>query len=80
MYNKAMAKDATLSTIIDADLKRAVTSLAKSRGMKLRSLIEYALREQLEDLLDVSVYQQRLNEETAGVREVEAYFKNLRRK
>ncbi len=75
-----MAKQATLSTIIDADLKRAVSQVAKSRGMKLCALIEYALREQLEDFLDGSVYEQRLNEETVAVKEVATYLAKLRKK
>lgn len=59
-----MAKDATLSTLIDADVKEAVTQFCKERGLKLRYLIEEALVEQLEDAIDLEAYHARRHEET----------------
>lgn len=59
-----MSETATLSTIIDADVKEAVTNFCKKRGIKLRYLIEQALLEQLEDEIDLEAYRIRRNEET----------------
>lgn len=59
-----MAKEATLSTVINADVKEAVTRFCKERGLKLRYLIEEALIEQLEDAIDLEAYHNRRHEET----------------
>ena len=59
-----MAKTATLSTIIDAQVKKAVTQYCKQRGIKLRYLVEKALVEQLEDEIDLAAYLERRYEET----------------
>lgn len=59
-----MSETATLSTIIDARVKDAVTRFCKSRGMKMRNLVEQALIEQLEDEIDLEAYRKRRNEET----------------
>ncbi len=58
-----MSQTATLSTIIDAQVKVAVTEFCKRRGVKLRYLVEQALIEQLEDEIDLEAYHQRKNEE-----------------
>jgi len=59
-----MSETATLSTIIDARVKDAVTRFCKSRGIKMRYLVEQALIEQLEDEIDLEAYRKRRNEET----------------
>lgn len=58
-----MAKDATLSTLIDAGVKEAVTRFCRERGLKLRYLIEAALVEQLEDAADLEAYHSRQHEQ-----------------
>lgn len=65
-----MSETATLSTIIDARVKDAVTEFCKRRGIKMRFLIEQALIEQLEDEVDLEAYQKRRNEETFTLEEV----------
>ena len=47
-----MSETVTLSTIIDARVKKAVTEFCKRRGVKMRYLIEQALVEQMEDEID----------------------------
>jgi hypothetical protein len=59
-----MSETATLSTVIDAEVKEAITAFCKRRGIKLRYLIEQALVEQLEDEIDLEAYRERRNEET----------------
>lgn len=58
-----MSQTSTLSTIIDTQVKDAVTEFCKRRGVKLRYLVEQALIEQLEDEIDLEDYHQRKNEE-----------------
>lgn len=65
-----MSETATLSTIIDARVKDAVTEFCKRRGIKMRFLIEQALIEQLEDEIDLEAYRKRRNEETFTLEEV----------
>ncbi len=57
-----MSETATLSTIIDARVKDAITSFCKRRGIKLRYLVEQALIEQLEDEIDLEAYRSRRDE------------------
>ncbi len=71
-----MNETATLSTIIDAQVKEALVSFCKRRGIKLRYLIEQALVEQLEDEIDLEAYHARRNEETVPLEEVLAGLKN----
>lgn len=71
-----MNETATLSTIIDAQVKDALVSFCKRRGIKLRYLIEQALVEQLEDEIDLEAYHARRNEETVSLDEVLAGLKN----
>jgi antitoxin component of RelBE/YafQ-DinJ toxin-antitoxin module len=61
--NKAMEKQSTLSTSIDSDLKKALTAFCKRRGLKIQSVVENAIREQLEDEIDLASYDERKNEE-----------------
>jgi Family of unknown function (DUF6290) len=65
-----MSETATLSTIIDAQVKDAITAFAKRRGIKLRYLIEQALIERLEDEIDFEAYHARRNEETVPLEQV----------
>ncbi len=57
-----MHSTSTLSTIIDAQVKKAATDFCHRRGLKLRYLIERALVEQLEDEIDLEAYNARRNE------------------
>lgn len=65
-----MSETATLSTIIDARVKDAVTEFCRSRGIKMRYLIEQALIERLEDEIDLAAYYERRNEETYSLEEI----------
>lgn len=65
-----MSETATLSTIIDARVKDAVTSFCRQRGIKLRYLIEQALLERLEDEIDLEAYRLRRNEETIPLEQI----------
>lgn len=70
-----MNETATLSTVIDARVKEAITSFCKRRGIKLRYLVEQALVEQLEDEIDLEAYRERRNEETVSFESVLAKLK-----
>ena len=59
-----MGKTSTLSTVVDAAVKEAATEFCKHRGLKLRSFVEQALVEQLEDEIDLEAYHARRSEET----------------
>jgi len=65
-----MSETATLSTIIDARVKDAITAFCKRRGIKLRYLVEQALVEQLEDEIDLEAYRERRDEETFSLEEI----------
>lgn len=65
-----MSETATLSTVIDARVKDAITSFCKRRGIKLRYLVEQALIEQLEDEIDLEAYRERRDEETFSLEEI----------
>ncbi len=58
-----MAKQVTLSTSIDSELKEALAIFCKKKGLKIQSVVENAIREQLEDEIDLASYQERKNEE-----------------
>lgn len=58
-----MSKQATLSTNIDSELKRALSAFCKKRGLKIQSVVENAIREQLEDELDLASYYERKDED-----------------
>lgn len=57
-----MAKNTTLSTVIDLELKQALTLFCKKRGLKIQNVVENAIREQLEDEIDLATYHERKNE------------------
>jgi Family of unknown function (DUF6290) len=65
-----MGRTATLSTIIDADVKRALTAYCGRSGLKMRSVIERAIVEQLEDEIDLQAYRDRKDEPTIPLEEV----------
>lgn len=64
-----------LSTVIDADIKKAATAYCIAHGLKLQYLIEQALLERLEDAVDLEAYQKRKNEETFSLEEVLKEYK-----
>lgn len=70
MNNKEMEKQTTLSTTIDADLKKALAAFCKKRGLKIQSVVENAIREQLEDEIDLASYNERKNEEEISLASV----------
>jgi len=57
-----MAKLANLSTQIDSELKKALSIFCKNRGLKIQSVVENAIREQLEDEMDLADYLKRKDE------------------
>ena len=65
-----MSKQATLSTSIDIDLKEALSAFCKKKGLKIQSVVENAIREQLEDEIDLSSYNARKNEEEFSLTQV----------
>ena len=58
MFNNVMPESATatLSTVIDARVKRALSLYCKRKGLKVRYVVEEALIEQLEDEIDLQAY------------------------
>ncbi|HAG91894.1 MAG TPA: hypothetical protein DCL41_08485 [Bdellovibrionales bacterium] len=58
-----MAKQATLSTNIDLELKKALSDFCKRHGLKIQSVVETAIREQLEDEIDLGSYHERKDED-----------------
>ncbi len=71
-----MLKQSTLSTNIDSELKDALSAFCKKRGLKIQSVVENAIREQLEDEIDLQSYQERKNEEEISLAQV---LKKLKR-
>ncbi len=61
---------ATLSTVIDAEVKKAATAYCKRSGIKLQYLVEKALVEQLEDVIDLEAYRERRDEPVVALSEV----------
>ncbi len=72
-----MAKHATLSTNIDFALKEALSLFCKKKGLKIQSVVENAIREQLEDEIDLTSYLERKNEEDVSLAQV---LKKLKKK
>ena len=62
-----MTRQATLSTNIDADLKKALTLFCKKKGLKIQSVVECAIRDQLEDEIDLAAYFDRKDEEEVSL-------------
>jgi antitoxin component of RelBE/YafQ-DinJ toxin-antitoxin module len=67
MDNRGMEKQSTLSTNIDSDLKKALAAFCKKRGLKIQSVVENAILEQLEDEIDLASYDERKNEEEVSL-------------
>ena len=65
-----MSKQAILSTNIDFELKEALSSFCKKKGLKIQSVVENAIREQLEDEIDLVSYQERKKEEEVSLSQV----------
>ncbi len=76
MDNKEMSKQATLSTSIDSELKQALSLYCKKRGLKIQSVVETAIREQLEDEIDLADYHKRKDEDEISLASV---LKKLKR-
>lgn len=70
-----MSKNATLSTIIDAEVKDALSAFCNRKGLKIRDVIENALIEQLEDEIDLEAYKLRKNEERIPFKIIKAQSK-----
>lgn len=65
-----MAKEANLSTVIDARIKNAITEYCKRKGLKLRYVVENALLEQIEDEIDAEAIRSRDGEESVPLENV----------
>ena len=65
-----------ISTNIDFELKQALSIFCKKHGLKIQSVVENAIREQLEDEIDLSSYLERKNEEELSLTSV---FKKLKK-
>ena len=65
-----MSKQATLSTNIDFELKEALALFCKKRGLKIQSVVETAIREQLEDEIDLQSYLDRKDEKEISLSNV----------
>jgi hypothetical protein len=70
-----MAKLTSISTNIDSELKKALTTFCKKKGLKIQSFIEAAIVEQLEDLVDIEAYHSRKDEETIPLEELLKKYK-----
>ena len=63
-----MNKSSTvLSTNIDKELKKALSLFCKKKGLKIQSVVEAAIREQLEDEMDLATYFERKDEEEVSL-------------
>ena len=72
MFNNDMSEPATatLSTVIDARVKRALSVYCKRKGLKVRYVVEEALVEQLEDEIDREAYYARKEEDLFSLEEI----------
>lgn len=61
---------ATLSTVIDARVKHALTVYCKRKGLKVRHVVEEAIVEQLEDEIDREAYFARKEEPLYSLEEI----------
>lgn len=59
-----------LSTNIDFDLKQALVLFCKRKGIKIQSVVENAIREQIEDEIDLAAYLERQNEDEVALETV----------
>ena len=65
-----MSKQVTLTTNIDQDLKKALSLFCKKYGLKIQSVVENAIRERLEDEVDIAIYNERKNEQEVSLESV----------
>ncbi len=72
MFNNGMPESATatLSTVIDARVKRALSLYCKRKGLKVRYVVEEALIEQLEDEIDLRAHYARKDEGLVSLEDV----------
>lgn len=66
-----------LATKLPADLKKSLDSVCKKLGLRKNFVIESALREKLEDLLDTTDLQEAIHEAT-GFHDWESVKKTLK--
>ena len=59
-----------LSTVIDGELKRVLGNYCRSRGVKIRYVIEAALLQYLEDEIDLKAYRDRKGEEEISLKQL----------
>jgi hypothetical protein len=62
-----MTKQATLSTSINSELKKALADFCKKRGLKIQSVVENAIRDQFEDEIDLASYFEGKSEEEVSL-------------
>jgi hypothetical protein len=74
-----MSQTVTLSTEIDAQVKKAAVEFCRRRGLKLRHLVEQALIEQIEDEMDLESYNQRKAEQTVPLEDILAGLKKSKK-
>jgi hypothetical protein len=74
-----MRETVTLSTDIDAQVKKAAVEFCRRRGLKLRHLVEQALIEQIEDEMDLEAYHQRKAEQTVPLEDILAGLKKAKK-
>jgi hypothetical protein len=65
-----VSRIATISAVIDADVKKAASQYCKRHGIKLQYFIERALVDQLEDEIDLAAYLARKGEATVPLDEL----------
>jgi hypothetical protein len=65
-----MPREATLSTAINPEVKRALTAYSKQHGLKIRFVVEQAIAELIEDESDLAAWRQRRDEPTVPWAEV----------
>jgi antitoxin component of RelBE/YafQ-DinJ toxin-antitoxin module len=65
-----MANTVALSTIIDAEVKKALQAYCERNGLKMRAVIERGIVEQIEDEIDLRAYRDRRDEPTLSLEEL----------
>lgn len=65
-----MGKLVSLTTNINAELKKALTLHCQRNGLKIQSFIEMAILEQLEDEIDLQAVRDRKNEDEISLADV----------
>jgi len=65
-----MPREATLSTTINPEVKRALALYSKQSGLKIRFVVERAIVELIENESDLAIWSQRRDEPTVAWAEV----------